>query len=739
MKPNRHGRLASRGRGPVPWLWALPCPARLVLVLAIPFLLLDPVRGAEELRGLWVDTFHAGLRNEGEVRRLVADARAGGFNALFVEVRKRGDAYYESAFEPKAADVAAGFDPLGRLLELAHDTASGPRLAIHAWVVAFNIWNNQSASPPQPDHPYRRHPEWLTRSSAGATWDGANYAFDPGHPGVQEHTFNVAMDLVRRYPIDGLHWDYIRYAGSDWGYNDVAVQRFNARNRRTGRPSGTDPGWLQFRRDQITGLVRKVYLHALAERPALEISAATITFAPGISTTAQWPTSAAYASVLQDWRAWMEEGILDWNLPMAYFRQTEHFSALASWNVFIKDHQYRRRAAIGLGCYLNSTSNSLAQIRLARRPTSAGNAASGVLVYAYSGASLDGSREEFLAALTRPSPGSPEPPFAAPATPPVAVWKTSPNTGHLHGAVRLAHQRRAADGAEVRVCGPVERVLVTDGTGYFGTVDLPPGDYSVRVSLDGFETLTADASVPGAGVATLEFDLVPLDAAGPGAVRVDAGLTEAVVSWSTPEPATSWLEVRSGSVCNEPVRIDSGEVGVRHDVLLAGLGLRTRHTVEVVSERDGVRRRSAPFSLLGAGSADEDRADPGRLPGWWARHFFGTNAVPGTPGIGPRDDFDQDGRTNAEEHLAGTDPTRRESRFVVGLSRVAGAGWRVLFGPRVTGRRYRLERLASRDLREWEALNLAEGPGPQGGGVFEVPADGPESAGVFRVAVLWPQ
>lgn len=178
--------------------------------------------------------------------------------------------------------------------------------------------------PPQSDHPFRRHPEWLTRSAGGATWDGANYAFDPGHPGVQQHTFDVALDLVRRYDLDGLHWDYVRYAGKDWGYNVVAVRRFNARHGRTGKPASTDPDWLQFRRDQVTALVRKVYLAALAEKPALKISAATITFAPGISDTAQWPRSAAYSDVLQDWRAWMEEGILDWNLPMTYFRQTEH-------------------------------------------------------------------------------------------------------------------------------------------------------------------------------------------------------------------------------------------------------------------------------------------------------------------------------------------------------------------------------------------------------------------------------
>ena len=60
-----------------------------------------------ELRGFWVDAFHAGLRNATEARQVIADARTGGFNAVFVQVRKRGDAYYRNGLEPVAADPTA--------------------------------------------------------------------------------------------------------------------------------------------------------------------------------------------------------------------------------------------------------------------------------------------------------------------------------------------------------------------------------------------------------------------------------------------------------------------------------------------------------------------------------------------------------------------------------------------------------------------------------------------------------
>ena len=73
-----------------------------------------------EFRALWADTFHAGMRTSAEVSALVYTARDNNFNAIIVEVRKRGDAYYNSTIEPKASDVSPqSFDPLADLLTKA--------------------------------------------------------------------------------------------------------------------------------------------------------------------------------------------------------------------------------------------------------------------------------------------------------------------------------------------------------------------------------------------------------------------------------------------------------------------------------------------------------------------------------------------------------------------------------------------------------------------------------------------
>jgi len=320
------------------------------------------------------------------------------------------------------------------------------------------------------------------------------------------------MDLVANYDIDGLHWDYIRYAGRDWGYNPVSVRRFNTLTGKSGKPAPDDPDWMQFRRDQVTALVRRFYLSAFALKPHLKISAATITWAPGIADLTQWIHSAAFSHVLQDWRAWMEEGILDLNVPMTYFRHSEHAEAFVHWSQFIKDHQYRRQAALGLGFYLNSVPENLAQIETVRRPhpSGSGKPAAGILVYSYANPGSGIAAAHAFEALSRPVLPALSPPFAEPAQVPTVPWKASRQFGHVRGTVTLASNGSPVDGASVEITGASALSQRTDPSGFFGAVDLTPGDFHVRVSAPGFAPASADVTVRGGTLATLEFSLTPL-------------------------------------------------------------------------------------------------------------------------------------------------------------------------------------------------------------------------------------
>src|SRR5688572_12215965 len=105
-----------------------------------------------EFRGLWVDAFHEGLKTPTQISKLLKETRAANFNALVVQLRRRGDVLYNSAIEPKAADVSSDFDPLADLITKAHDSANGARIEVHAWIVVYPVWNNETKLPPTTNH-----------------------------------------------------------------------------------------------------------------------------------------------------------------------------------------------------------------------------------------------------------------------------------------------------------------------------------------------------------------------------------------------------------------------------------------------------------------------------------------------------------------------------------------------------------------------------------------------------------
>jgi uncharacterized lipoprotein YddW (UPF0748 family) len=522
-------------------------PALLILSISI-----SARAQTDEFRALWVDAFGTGFKNASDVTALVNNARAGNFNVLIVQVRKRGDAYYNgSPYEPKATDISpSSFDPLQDIINKAHDTSGGKqRIEVHTWITTYPISTTAS---PGANHPMTLHPDWVSQAANGTTFDGFNYWFEQAHPGVQEHTFNVAMDIISRYNIDGFNLDYIRYNGQSWGYNPVAIQRFNFIYNRTGTPTTTDTAWLQFRRDQVTALVRKIYLSTMAIKPHVKISVDAIAFAPGVTTTSQWPNTDAYKHKMQDWRAWMEEGMIDITIPMMYFNQEQWASAWNNWSIFTKNHRYNRHAVLGPALYLNTVSNSIYQIRTSRTNTAAGNKADGISGYAYKQISNDGTpRSTFLAALTQPATAALYDPYPAPVffekvNPPVMPWKTSPTRGHLKGFVRNTATGGGLDYATVTLTGPANRTLRTDATGFYGAVDLPPGAYTLNVSFAGYTGASSNATVSVGAVTTRDFNLnqtaVPTIVQQPQSQSVLLGndATFTVIATGNPAPSYQW-------------------------------------------------------------------------------------------------------------------------------------------------------------------------------------------------------
>lgn len=554
-------------------------------------------QSVSQYRAFWVDTFNSTLNNHNDVVAVVNNARAANANAIFAQVRRRGDSWYLNSLEPPPdfIPIAAGFDPLRDLIAEAH--ASG--IEVHAFVIIGAVWNKNpnfapSATlgpPTNPNHVFNLHggynpatqqiaqgpDNWLTRTllpdgANGVSFQGhrigSDFWLDLGHPDAAAYTADVLLHLARNYDIDGLHLDRIRYpeisvsgqtpsTGTNIGYNETSVARFQ---RRHGVPAGSpspaqnDPLWNQWRRDQVSNLVRRVYLNAIAIKPHLKMSASLIAFGGGPTTEPGWNSAEAYWRVYQDWRAWTEEGILDIAMPMNYKREhsTTEVPLYERWNEWAKNHQYNRSVVIGNGVFLNGIEGSLRQTRRALLPSNAGNSALGVIFFsmATSNVAVTGnpfsipggqntparSFAEFAAGLTtgksvdgatpyEDQATNPAPVFGLPATVPTLAWKASPTAGHLMGFAKRA-DGTPLDTATVTIENLDTRAVrsgATDGGGFYGGVDLAPGRYLVKAEL-GADVLYSCVATVTAGTVTT---------ADPG-VEAVAPVTAATVTPASP-------------------------------------------------------------------------------------------------------------------------------------------------------------------------------------------------------------
>ncbi len=355
----------------------------------------QPPAAADALeRAVWVHLFDATLKTRDGIRRVVADLVSADATAVIAEVVRRHDAYYDSAVLPRTADpeLEPGLDVLAALVEEAH--AAG--LEVHAWVPVAPTWHEQYAGLPAPagwvatahgpDAP--EADRWVTRTVDGA-WEPY---LDPALPEVRAHVAAVVGEIAERYPVDGIHLDYVRYASAEHGYHPAALARYAAETGATGTPALEDPAWSDWRRAQVTELVRAARDAVRATGSSAVVSAAVIAWGdgPGGPTTPSFADTRAYQDTLQDWPSWAAHGVVDAVLPMDYFRESDADQAawLRTWLAFEADLAQRTGARVvpGVAGYLNAPDAASTQVSAAMQALGA------VALYSYQGSTDDPAR-----------------------------------------------------------------------------------------------------------------------------------------------------------------------------------------------------------------------------------------------------------------------------------------------------------------------------------------------------------
>jgi uncharacterized lipoprotein YddW (UPF0748 family) len=349
-----------------------------------------------EVRALWV--LRTSLASPESITALIRSAREHAFNTLLVQVRGRGDAYFNNGVEPRATELhrqAASFDPLETVLTSAH--AAG--LRVHAWI-NVNLVSSAIDLPIAREHLVNRHPEWLmvpreiAQDVAKVSMDSPAYVgklarwtraqtgeleglyASPIVPAASDYLQTVVRDVVKRYPVDGVHFDYARYPNAKFDYSQLALAEFRSavrprleparRQQLDARdkvdlfayPDALPDDWRTFRVSRMTSLMRRLRAVVKAERPETLV---TVAVKPELR--------EAYDDRLQDWGSWLQEGIVDVVCPMAYTPEAARFGEqISSARAAANGHPIWA----GIGAYRLSASQTVDNIQTARKLGAAG-------------------------------------------------------------------------------------------------------------------------------------------------------------------------------------------------------------------------------------------------------------------------------------------------------------------------------------------------------------------------------
>lgn len=319
----------------------------ITLLLVIPSFLPVISQPKYEIRATWLTTLggmdwprsKAGnasgiLRQQKELCEILDRLKAANFNTVLLQTRLRGDLIYPSSIETFAESMTGntgrnpGYDPLAFAIEECHKRG----MELHAWLVTIPAGNTRQVKLLGKNSVVQKNRK-ICKLYKG------NWYLDPGNPETKEYLSRIVKEITSRYDIDGIHFDYIRYPeGAD---NFPDTDSF--------RKYGKGKNLKQWRRDNITDIVRRLYTDIKTIKPWVKVSSSPVGKYRDTNryTSRGWN---AYHVVYQDAQKWLKEGIHDALFPMMYFQGNNFYPFALDW----KENDGNRWVVPGLGIYFLS-------------------------------------------------------------------------------------------------------------------------------------------------------------------------------------------------------------------------------------------------------------------------------------------------------------------------------------------------------------------------------------------------
>lgn len=267
-----------------------------------------------------------------ELRDILDRLKAANINTILLQTRVRATVIYPSDIEPWDNALTGtfgrspGYDPLAFAIDEAHRRG----MELHAWVVTIPCFKSAVLKAMGRSGIVRKHPDLVRRHQD-------MFYLDPGIPASADYLVAICHEIVSRYDIDGLHFDYIRYPEHASSFNDS----------KTYKRYGCGKSLSSWRRDNITHIVRRIYDDVKRCKPWVCVSSSPV------GKYADLPRHSSHGwnardAVHQDAEGWLRAGIHDMLFPMLYFDGNHFYPFAADWH----EQNAGRHVAAGLGIYL---------------------------------------------------------------------------------------------------------------------------------------------------------------------------------------------------------------------------------------------------------------------------------------------------------------------------------------------------------------------------------------------------
>ena len=330
-----------------------------------------------EIRAVWLTTI-SGLdwprtkandaasvaRQQAELCEILDRLQRIHINTVILQTRIRGTVIYPSQYEPWDECLTGhpgkspGYDPLQFCIDECHRRG----MELHAWLVCIPLGKAAKQKQYGAESIVRRQP-------ALCKTVGQEVFMVPGQSATADYMASLCREITEKYDIDGISLDYIRYPESVYKFSDDNLYvapgssqtaadpaatvshgkkkgSAKRRGKRTAAPKASAAQLADWRRENITRIVRRVHDVVKPLKPWVRLSSSPIGKYGNLSrySSGGWN---CYNAVFQDPQLWLKENLQDMLFPMMYFQGNHFYPFLFDW----LEHSSGHPVVPGLGIY----------------------------------------------------------------------------------------------------------------------------------------------------------------------------------------------------------------------------------------------------------------------------------------------------------------------------------------------------------------------------------------------------